>query len=315
MFSLSLLYIRRRVPQFLMSCLPTFCPLSVFLFLFLRQILFHWIWKKINGDTKNLHRLSFWLVFVHIVVFPLVIHISPNFSPVISIRIIRSSFGRCPVDRKRWLPISSPSLNARESKQSTSWKSSIGNSINLSIYSSNQIVHERDRVYVRWILCPSCRNPHRSPSLYLRWSNSNGRILPRELNRSIHWRFLHRFIESFNLSTMIHLLDNSTKMMNLAMQYARHQRPSMSSKDMEDWQIHVKVDYTRLQTLLDHDMCAPLVWIEHFQHLINGNRCQLFDCDYMFNVIEYQQRTESFLLAWMKKKRNDSSSLVEILRP
>jgi hypothetical protein len=86
-------------------------------------------------------------------------------------------------------------------------------------------------------------------------------------------------------------------MMNLAMQYARHQQPSMASKDMEDWRIHVKVDYTRLQTLLDHDMCAPLVWIEHFQHLLSGNRCQLFDCDYMFNVSEHQQRTESFLLA------------------
>ena len=73
-------------------------------------------------------------------------------------------------------------------------------------------------------------------------------------------------------------------MMNLAMKYVRCQPSNVSSDDIEHWKIHLKVDYTRLQTLLDNDMCAPLVWIEHFEYLLNGNTCQLFDCDYMFQL-------------------------------
>jgi len=86
----------------------------------------------------------------------------------------------------------------------------------------------------------------------------------------------------------INLLENSSKMMNLAMKYATCKQSNIPSNQIEHWKIHVKVDYTRLQTLLDNDMCAPLVWIEHFEHLLNGNICQLFDCDYMFNIIDYK---------------------------
>jgi hypothetical protein len=87
-------------------------------------------------------------------------------------------------------------------------------------------------------------------------------------------------------SHSINLLENSTKMMNLAMQYARYKQPNIPSNQIENWKLHLKVDYTRLQTLLDNDMCAPLVWIEHFEHLLDGNICQLFDCDYMFNITD-----------------------------
>lgn len=80
------------------------------------------------------------------------------------------------------------------------------------------------------------------------------------------------------------LLDNASKMMHLAMKYATHRPSNIPSNQYEHWKLHVKVDYTRLQTLLDNDMCAPLVWIEHFEHLLNGNLCQLFDCDYMFHI-------------------------------
>jgi len=90
------------------------------------------------------------------------------------------------------------------------------------------------------------------------------------------------------------LLENSSKMMALAMQYAQRQRPTLSAHDLEHWQIHIKVDYIRLQTLLDHDMCAPLVWIEHFQHLLQGNVCQFFDCDHMFNIEVYSNQHKSF---------------------
>ena len=201
--------------------------------------------------------------------------------------------------------------------RSNSWTNTSGNSINPSIFSSSKIVHEMNRVFLRQepihpslqttkttridvlrISFVSHLDPHRRPTSYQRWSNSSGRVLSKEHHHWVCRWLLHRFIESFNLSTMIHLLENSTKMMNLAMQYARHQPPAaMSSANMEDWRIHVKVDYTRLQTLLDHDMCAPLVWIEHLQHLLDGNRCQLFDCDYMFNVLDFdpnQQRAQWF---------------------
>ncbi|CAF3703335.1 unnamed protein product [Adineta steineri] len=102
-----------------------------------------------------------------------------------------------------------------------------------------------------------------------------------------------RFIELFHTDT-INLLENSTKMMNLAMKYATCKQTTIPLNQIEHWKIHLKVDYTRLQTLLDNDMCAPLVWIEHFEHLLNGNICQLFDCDYMFNIIDYKTKVESF---------------------
>ncbi|CAF1083140.1 unnamed protein product [Rotaria sordida] len=92
-----------------------------------------------------------------------------------------------------------------------------------------------------------------------------------------------RFIESFNIDKT-NLLENSSKMMNLAMKYATYKEVNIPSNQIEHWKIHLKVDYTRLQTLLDNDMCAPLVWIEHFEHLLNGNIDQLFDCDYMFTI-------------------------------
>ena len=82
-------------------------------------------------------------------------------------------------------------------------------------------------------------------------------------------------------------------MMTLAMQYATQPRPTLSPHDLEQWKMHVQVDHTRLQTLLDHDMCAPLVWIEHFQHLLQGNVCQFFDCDYMFNLDGYRSERKS----------------------
>ena len=101
-----------------------------------------------------------------------------------------------------------------------------------------------------------------------------------------------RFIESFNTNPT-NFLDNSSKMMNLTMKYATHKQSNVPSNQLEHWKIHMKVDYTRLQTLLDNDMCAPLVWIEHFEQLLNGNVCQLFDCDYMFNTIDYKTPTKS----------------------
>ena len=79
-------------------------------------------------------------------------------------------------------------------------------------------------------------------------------------------------------------------MMSLAKQYAENQRPKLSQNDLEHWLIHVKVDFDRLKTLLDHDLCGPLVWIEHFQHLLEGNVCQFFDCDYMFNLQGYENQ-------------------------
>ena len=75
-------------------------------------------------------------------------------------------------------------------------------------------------------------------------------------------------------------------MMNLAMKYATSRPANVPADQIEHWKIHLKVDYTRLQTLLDNDMCAPLVWIEHFEHLLDGNVCQLFDCDHMFHIID-----------------------------
>lgn len=90
-------------------------------------------------------------------------------------------------------------------------------------------------------------------------------------------------MELFNINAS-NLLENSSKMMSLAMKYATRNPANIPSNETEHWKIHIKVDYTRLQTLLDNDMCAPLVWIEHFEHLLNGNICQLFDCDYMFTV-------------------------------
>ena len=83
----------------------------------------------------------------------------------------------------------------------------------------------------------------------------------------------------------MNFLENSSKMMNLVAKYSSCTQPNIPSNYLEHWKIHVNVDYTRLQTLLDNDMCAPLVWIEHFEHLLNGDACQLFDCDYMFNII------------------------------
>ncbi|CAF1108070.1 unnamed protein product [Adineta ricciae] len=74
-----------------------------------------------------------------------------------------------------------------------------------------------------------------------------------------------KFIQSFDTHA-INLLENSSKMMDLAMKYVRCQPSNI--------------------TLLDNDMCAPLVWIEHFEHLLNGNTCQLFDCDYMFQLAD-----------------------------
>jgi hypothetical protein len=103
----------------------------------------------------------------------------------------------------------------------------------------------------------------------------------------VFWDLLsiHSFIESFE-NHSIKLLENSTKMMNLAMKYATYKQKNIPFNQIEHWKIHLKVDYTRLQTLLDNDMCAPLVWIEHFEHLLNGNTCQLFDCDYMFRITD-----------------------------
>lgn len=81
----------------------------------------------------------------------------------------------------------------------------------------------------------------------------------------------------------INLLENSSKMVNLAVKCATIKPKShLSSNEREHWLIHVGVDRNRLQVLLENEMCAPLVWIEHFEHLLNGNLCQLFDCDYMF---------------------------------
>lgn len=104
---------------------------------------------------------------------------------------------------------------------------------------------------------------------------------------------IDRFIESFDLQMTMKFLENSSKMMTLAMLYAKHERPNLSAHDFEHWQMHVKVDYTRLQTLLDHDMCAPSVWIEHFQDVLQGNISELVDCDYMFNINDstHQQRS------------------------
>ncbi|CAF4086971.1 unnamed protein product [Rotaria magnacalcarata] len=96
-------------------------------------------------------------------------------------------------------------------------------------------------------------------------------------------RRMQRFIQSYD-DHITNLLENSSKMMNLTMKYAAHKNVNIPSNELEHWKIHLKVDYTRLQALLDNDMCAPLVWIEHFEHLLNGNICQLFDCDYMFTI-------------------------------
>lgn len=79
-------------------------------------------------------------------------------------------------------------------------------------------------------------------------------------------------------------------MMNLAMKYSQKNQADIPSDEIDHWKIHVSNDYERLQALLDNDMCAPLVWIEHFEHLLNGDICQLFDCDYMFNIAEYKTK-------------------------
>lgn len=75
-------------------------------------------------------------------------------------------------------------------------------------------------------------------------------------------------------------------MMRLAMVYATSRASNIPPNDRDHWCLHVRIDYTRLQTLLDNDMCAPLVWIEHFEHLLNGDLCQLFDCDHLFDITE-----------------------------
>ncbi|CAF0720458.1 unnamed protein product [Rotaria sp. Silwood1] len=111
-------------------------------------------------------------------------------------------------------------------------------------------------------------------------------LLPRSLPKTIIIPTMiefQRFIESFDIDRT-NLLENSSKMMDLAMKYATHKQVNIPPNQIEHWKIHLKVDYTRLQTLLDNDMCAPLVWIEHFEHLLDGNTCQLFDCDYMFTI-------------------------------
>lgn len=74
-------------------------------------------------------------------------------------------------------------------------------------------------------------------------------------------------------------------MMNLTMKYATSRPTNILPEDLEHWKVHVKVDHARLQALLDNDMCAPLVWIEHFEQLLDGKVCQFFDCDFMFCVV------------------------------
>ncbi len=83
-------------------------------------------------------------------------------------------------------------------------------------------------------------------------------------------------------------------MVNLAIKYATHKPEDIPCNRTEDWKLHLNTDHQRLQMLLDNDMCAPLVWIEHFEHLLNGNLDQLFDCDYMFNIIDYQKKINRF---------------------
>ena len=74
-------------------------------------------------------------------------------------------------------------------------------------------------------------------------------------------------------------------MVHLAMLCATNKpKVNLSSADHEHWLVHYNVDRERLQILLENEMCAPLIWIEHFEHLLNGNLCQLFDCDYMFDL-------------------------------
>lgn len=77
-------------------------------------------------------------------------------------------------------------------------------------------------------------------------------------------------------------LENSSRMMGLALEYGKHREPSLSYAELEHWKIHLKVDYKRLQALLDNEMCAPDIWIEHLENLLKGNVDQLFDCDLMF---------------------------------
>jgi len=96
---------------------------------------------------------------------------------------------------------------------------------------------------------------------------------------------INSFLETCNPETNSYL-ENSSKMMHLTMVYATSRPPNVSAYDLEHWHLHVKIDYNRLQTLLDNDMCAPLVWIEHFEQLLKGNLCQLFDCDHLFNVTD-----------------------------
>jgi hypothetical protein len=43
-------------------------------------------------------------------------------------------------------------------------------------------------------------------------------------------------------------------------------------------------------------MCASLVWIENFEYLLNANICQLLDCDYMFNIIDYKKTRQIYFI-------------------
>ncbi len=101
-----------------------------------------------------------------------------------------------------------------------------------------------------------------------------------------------RFMELFHLNATA-LLENSSKMVNLAIKYATLKPENIPCNRTEEWRLHLKTDYDRLRALIDNDMCAPLVWIEHFEHLLNGNPDQLFDCDYMFNVMDYPVENRS----------------------
>jgi hypothetical protein len=96
-------------------------------------------------------------------------------------------------------------------------------------------------------------------------------------------------MEFFHLNSTT-LLENSSKMVNLAIKYATHKPENIPHNRMEDWKLHLDTDHRRLRALLDNDMCAPLVWIEHFDLLLNGNLDQLFDCDYMFNIVDYKTK-------------------------
>ncbi|CAF1479424.1 unnamed protein product [Didymodactylos carnosus] len=82
-------------------------------------------------------------------------------------------------------------------------------------------------------------------------------------------------------------LTTASLMAKLAGKFVCYSRPVINDYEKtQKWHDHRQQDYMMFRTLLEKELCAPLLWIEHVNRLLDGNLNELKECVHYFDEEE-----------------------------